>query len=201
MLCLKKGTYFIKVVGSDTLGGDYRLNVKQNIHCEISKYNAKQKMGKTIKLKLIGAKSGVKWKSSNKNIATVNSKGEVKIKGVGKVKISAVYGNNTYVAKFEGISDFQKSVWAEDQYCYEITKVTGNQANVIIEVDREKYKLSFKISSDGKSAKQTFTCKHGKKHSITLKYNSRLDSLSISEATKCNSKLAYKNIQLPRVYI
>lgn len=45
--------------------------------------------GDTFKLKVKGTKKKVKWSSSNKGIASVNSKGVVKGKDVGKVTIIA----------------------------------------------------------------------------------------------------------------
>ena len=49
-----------------------------------------------LKLKVRNSNSKVKWKSSNKKIATVNKKGVVKSKKYGKVMISAKVGNTTY---------------------------------------------------------------------------------------------------------
>ena len=45
--------------------------------------------GKTVKLKVKGTKAKVKWKSSNKKIATVSKSGKVKAKKTGKCTITA----------------------------------------------------------------------------------------------------------------
>ena len=56
---------------------------------------------KTVTLKVIGANSKVKWSSSNKKVATVNSKGVVKgiKKGTYKLKVKVTAaGNSNYKA-------------------------------------------------------------------------------------------------------
>ena len=50
----------------------------------------------TYTLKISGTKKTVKWSSSNKNIATVNSKGKVTAKRKGKVTITAKVNNRKY---------------------------------------------------------------------------------------------------------
>ena len=70
-----------------------------------SKYVAK---GKKITLKATvtpeGADQKVKWTSSNKKIATVSSKGVVKGKKAGKVKITATASANYEAAKAKPIT-------------------------------------------------------------------------------------------------
>jgi hypothetical protein len=67
---------------------------KQVKKVKLSKAKASVRVGKKLKLKVVikpksakGAK--LKWKSSNKRVATVNSKGVVKAKKKGKVRITA----------------------------------------------------------------------------------------------------------------
>ncbi len=55
--------------------------------------------GKTKKLSLKNAKGKVKWTSSKKSIATVNSKGVVKAKKKGVAVITATYKNKKYKCK------------------------------------------------------------------------------------------------------
>ncbi len=52
---------------------------------------------KTLKVK--GTKQKIKWKSSNKAVATVSSKGKVTAKKLGKATITATVGNKKYTCK------------------------------------------------------------------------------------------------------
>lgn len=73
--------------------------IAQAATVKISKKNATMYVGKTLKLKISGTKSKVKWKTSNKKIATVSKKGAVNAKKAGKVTISAVVNRKTYKCK------------------------------------------------------------------------------------------------------
>ena len=53
----------------------------------------------SVQLKLMNAKDGVTWKSSDKKVAVVNSKGKVTGKKAGTVTITAVSGDRTYNCK------------------------------------------------------------------------------------------------------
>ena len=63
-----------------------------NIEAKAIKINKKSvtlKKGKTVQLKIFGTKKKVVWKSSNRKVASVNSKGKVTAKGKGTCTISA----------------------------------------------------------------------------------------------------------------
>ena len=60
---------------------------------KISKTKATVFIGKTVTLKVSGYTGTVKWSSSNKNVATVSSKGVVKGITTGKATITAAAGN------------------------------------------------------------------------------------------------------------
>ncbi|MDO4975931.1 MAG: Ig-like domain-containing protein [Eubacteriales bacterium] len=60
--------------------------------------------GKTYQLKLLNASGTIKWSSSNKKVAKVNSKGKVTALHHGTVKIKAVYKKKTYTCKVKVIS-------------------------------------------------------------------------------------------------
>lgn len=61
-------------------------------------------MGKTICLKVIGTKSRVKWYTSNKSVAVVNSRGLVVAKKTGNAVITAKVGAKKYCCKI-AVSD------------------------------------------------------------------------------------------------
>lgn len=54
-------------------------------------------VGKTYQLKVTGATKKLKWNTSNKKIATVSSKGKIKAKKAGKVKIYAKIGKKKLI--------------------------------------------------------------------------------------------------------
>ena len=56
-------------------------------------------VGKSFTLKIRGTKKEVKWSSSNKKIATVNTKGKVSAKKKGTATITAKVGNKKYRCK------------------------------------------------------------------------------------------------------
>ena len=62
----------------------------------ISRKKATVKVGKTIQLRVIGAKKAVKWSSSNRKVATVTGKGIVRGKRAGKTTITAGTGGKKY---------------------------------------------------------------------------------------------------------
>ena len=61
--------------------------------------SVKLKKGKKVKLQVLNATGKVKWKSSNKKVATVSKKGVVKGKKKGKATITAKLGGKTYKCK------------------------------------------------------------------------------------------------------
>lgn len=63
---------------------------------KLNKTKLNLKIGKTFKLKLKGAKGKIKWKSSKKTIAVVNSKGKVTAKKAGTSNITATYKGKSY---------------------------------------------------------------------------------------------------------
>lgn len=56
-------------------------------------------VGRSVTLRLKGVGKKVKWSSSNKKVATVNSKGKVKARKAGKAKITAKAGKKKYSCK------------------------------------------------------------------------------------------------------
>lgn len=63
---------------------------------KLNKTNVKMEKGDTITLKLKGKHGKVSWRSSNKKVAVVNSKGKVTAKKKGKAVVSAAANGKTY---------------------------------------------------------------------------------------------------------
>lgn len=107
-------------------------------------------VGKTYNLKLSGTKDNIKWSSSDKKIATVNSSGKVKGIKQGKVTITAKVGKNTYkcIVKVEKIKIDAK---VKNINSYYDTKM------LIQVIEKEKNeKLSVKVSD-----KKIISCELG----------------------------------------
>ena len=66
---------------------------------KISKKKKTLRVGDKYTLKITGTSKKVKWKSSNKKVATVNSKGKVKAKKKGTATITAKVGGKKYKCK------------------------------------------------------------------------------------------------------
>ena len=66
---------------------------------KINKKTASIYVGETVQLKIKGTKKKVKWKSSNKKVATVTSKGKVKGIKKGTAKITATVSKKKYTCK------------------------------------------------------------------------------------------------------
>lgn len=78
----------ISLAGGKTVGAATRT--------KLNKSRITVKVGKTVKLKVRNTKKRVKWKSSNRKIATVSKKGRVKGKKQGKAIITAKVGKKKY---------------------------------------------------------------------------------------------------------
>ena len=77
----------------------------------ISKSKISLEKGNTYTLKVKNTKRTIKWSSSNKSIATVNSKGKVTAKKAGTVTITAKVGNKKLKCKVNVVSpDYKKKV-------------------------------------------------------------------------------------------
>ena len=66
---------------------------------KISKKKKTLRVGDKYTLKITGTSKKVKWSSSNKKVATVNSKGKVKAKKKGTATITAKVGGKKYKCK------------------------------------------------------------------------------------------------------
>ncbi len=66
---------------------------------KLNKKSATLEIGSCVQLKIVGSKKKAKWSTTNKDIATVTSKGKVKAQSVGKCFIKAKVGKTTYKCK------------------------------------------------------------------------------------------------------
>lgn len=87
--------------------------------------------GSTYKLKISGTKKKVKWSSSNKSVATVNSKGKVTAKKKGTATITAKVGNKKYKCKI--------TVKNHKSNSGKVTSKTVNSSTVYITRTGKKY--------------------------------------------------------------
>lgn len=68
--------------------------------------------GSTVRLKMIGTKAKVTWKSSDKTVATVSSKGKVTAVKKGKANIVAKVSGKRYVCKVTVKASKAEQVWS-----------------------------------------------------------------------------------------
>lgn len=66
---------------------------------KLNKTSISLNVGKTYTLKVTGTKEKLAWRSSNKGVATVSSKGLVKAKRKGTAVITAKYGRKKLTCK------------------------------------------------------------------------------------------------------
>ena len=81
------------------LSGSTGVIVAQAAEIKINKSKITLAKGKTYKLKISGTSKTVKWTSSNKKVATVNSKGTVKAKSKGTATVTAKVGEEKLTCK------------------------------------------------------------------------------------------------------
>ena len=98
------------------------LPLTANASVRLNRKKATITVGKTVRLKVKGSKSKVKWSSSNKKVAVVNAKGKVKARKVGKATITAKIGKKklrcriTVKAATSGTVSQQNAVKKAKQY-------------------------------------------------------------------------------------
>lgn len=94
-ITLSPGKYTLEVESD----GAYYIELEGEYYPEISQKNITLQEGKSKALKVNGSDKKVKWSSSNKSIASVNSKGVVKAKKAGKATITAKCGGHSLKCK------------------------------------------------------------------------------------------------------
>lgn len=80
---------------------------------------------------LVGAKTGVKWSSSNKKVATVNGKGAVKGRKSGTCKVVARFGGKKYACKVTVVNPRlnKKKITVYNSRSFRL-KVTGGKGRI-----------------------------------------------------------------------
>lgn len=84
---------------SATSSNSSRSTTSSKPNIQLNKKSMTLIVGKTKRLKVKGASSGIQWKSSDKKIASVDSKGKVKAKAKGKTKITATVKGKSLTCK------------------------------------------------------------------------------------------------------
>lgn len=95
---VKKGTCYLYATLQNGKKYKCKINVKKPSP-KLNKDYAEIPFGDSIKLKMLYSDKKYKWSSSNKSIATVDSKGVVRAKKTGTCTITAKYGKKSYKCK------------------------------------------------------------------------------------------------------
>lgn len=159
---------------------------------------------KTYTIKVLNTKKKVKWSSSNKNVATVSSKGKVTAKKAGTATISAKVDGKILKCKITvknpiKINATSKTLYPKNTYTLKVTgtnkKITWSSSNKSVATVSSKGKVTAKKSGtvtisanvDGKTLKCKITVKKAKQTSKTV-YLSRTGSKYHSKPNCGNMK-------------
>ena len=157
----------------------------------LNKKKANITVGDTLRLKLNSTKGPVVWKSKNKSIASVTSKGVVKGKKIGTATIQARYQGRTYTCKVTVKSRFKAGTWfgySNGGFYCRIFKVQGKKMRVSIHMPYlTKKNMKATILPNGKTAFLKFKCKDKKVHKLTL--STAKKGIKVKEVSSCKKKL------------
>ena len=95
---MKKRRIFVSIIFCLLINFSMFINAEA-ASVKLNKTSITVQVGKTYNLKVKGTKSKVKWKTANKKVATVNSKGKVTGKKAGKTTITATVGKKKLKCK------------------------------------------------------------------------------------------------------
>ncbi len=149
------------------------MSTNSSYAASISKRSTTIAKGNTYTLKIKGTKKKVKWYSSNKKIATVNSKGKVTAKKKGRATITAKVGKRKYRCSIKVVnpklSKSSKTVVKNSTYTLKVSgttsKVKWYSSNKKIATVTSRGKVTAK-----KAGTATITAKvNGKKLKCTIK--------------------------------
>lgn len=137
----------------------YAKNTTQKASIKLNRSSVSVEVGNSIQLKatVTGKSKKVSWSTSNKKIATVNSKGKVTGKKTGAVTITAKANGKTVKCKVTVKKTAKKNY--KYKYSYNINDfgkwVGVNRENIVITpLSAKKVKISF---YNGKVMKHTYT--------------------------------------------
>ncbi len=149
------------------------MSTNSSYAASISKRSTIIAKGNTYTLKIKGTKKKVKWYSSNKKVATVNSKGKVTAKKNGRATITAKVGKRKYKCSIKVVnpklSKSSKTVVKNSTYTLKVSgttsKVKWYSSNKKIATVTSRGKVTAK-----KAGAATITAKvNGKKLKCTIK--------------------------------
>lgn len=180
------------------------VNVEAASKVKINKTKATVYVGKATTLKVSGTKKTVKWKTSNKKVATVSSKGKVTAKKAGSATITAKVSGKSYKCKVTVKNpSLNKSKATLEEGKTLTLKLTGATAkkytsgNTSVATVSSKGKITAKSAGTATitctaSNKKTYTCKVTVK-SVAPTHTHDYDYIVIKEPT-CTSEgvCAYK---------
>ena len=147
--------------------------------------------GGSVNLKLLGAGSGIHWKSNTPSVASVSSNGKITGKGVGTAKITAVYKGKSYQCAVTVSSKFKKGTWymgPQGGFVLKIHSVKGNKFVFSSRVNEVRCdKVTATIKKNGKTASAKFKCKKGKMHYLDFTWIQ--NGVRVKETSSCYNKL------------
>lgn len=95
----KAGTCYINITSYSGCKSQIKVVVTNPTTPKLQYKSYKMCMGETLQNTLLYNNKKVKWSTSNKKVATVNSKGKITAKGIGKATITAKVGSKKYTCK------------------------------------------------------------------------------------------------------
>ena len=180
-------TIVLTLVPSQNVQAAVKLN-KKSISLEYHNYT---------NLKVTGTSKKVTWKSSNKNVVTVNSKGKLFASGVGTAYVSAKVGNKTYKCK---VKTFKKDLTAFDLDLYNTISI-GDTICVIKIASTPSYYTTADLTYTSSNSSVATVDNNGFVHGvsagtavITATYGSLSQSMNIT--VKSNLTLSDSDLDL-----